>query len=156
MSSAADAAGARGEVLFWAAATKPPAGTTMPALRPTHLGEKWELFDFLVEVVSPGRRPFAFVSVRATHKPRTATGKLSVPWSRKEILDMQRFPAPTYLAGVDLNEDSVFLLSANGLTGRLNSLSSAHRVDSSLNPRWRDEIVAAWAGARTDFPSEFL
>ena len=156
MSRASDAAGERGEAIFTAAALKPPPGETLPAFRTTHLGAKWPLFDFLVEVESPGRHPFAFVSVRATYGPRTTSGKLPVRWRRREIVAMQRLPAPAYLAGVDLNDAAVFLLSANGLSRGLTALAPAHRIDSPLIPRWRDEVVAAWEGAPTDFPSEFI
>ena len=150
-----NALGERGEALFVASALKPPRGDTLSAFRTTHLGAKWPLFDYLVQVETEGRRPFAFVSVRSTESPRTATGALRVRWTRDEVEAMRTLPAPAYLAGVDLVEGAVFLRSADSLAAGITVLPDTHRIDCDLIPRWRDEIAAAWKDAPTVFSSEF-
>ena len=152
-----DDIGRRGEFAFEGAMFRAIGGQTLFEQR--FLGEKWPLFDFLIEVRGDAPfRPFAFVSVRATGRGRTAAGRLRVGWTRREIEALQAHPAPTYLVGVDLRPDpaETFILSANGehRTG-LSRISTGFPLSVRNLVALADELRVFWADRPAAFDSRF-
>jgi hypothetical protein len=111
-----DKQGRRGETLTESALTKPFA---LPGEEPdihfgvAFLGEKWAGVDYLIEILTTDSalRPYFFVQVRAvTQTLKPGTKRLSIGADLGLILP---YPAPTYLIGVHLPTEKLYLASAN-------------------------------------------
>src|SRR5262249_32623268 len=111
------------------------------------LGEKFKTLDFIVELLEPNQSaPYFFVQVRTTRQGYT-TGegprKLKIRVEAEDVARMREYPAPTYLAGVDLNEERVFILSVDETsTGSISGVPTTYPLDcGNLKLLW-DEVDA--------------
>jgi hypothetical protein len=91
--------GGRGEALAFARLAQIwRSDADRPYFWPRYLGEKGQLFDFLVELVDAGEQtPFFFVQVRSTRKDftRQTPPRLRVEVSQREVQRMVAYLAPT-------------------------------------------------------------
>lgn len=146
----ADFIGGRGEAIAFSHLTQVcRTDVDLPYFWPHFLGEKCELFDFLVELLGADEKtPFFFLQVRATRKKYTRTQnppRLRVEVSKKEVRRMVLYPAPTYLVGVHEAEERAFIISVHGdMAEAIPSITTAHELtDATLRRLW-DEVRDFW------------
>ena len=145
----ADFIGGRGEVIAYTRLARICRDNDLPYFSPHFLGEKCPTFDFLVELVDAGpRTPFFFVQVKATRKAYTKTQK--PPWLRVEVsqADVQRmaaYPAPTYVVGVQEEEERAFVVAIYGpMQGAIPSITTGHELTPDTLKQLWDEVRAYW------------
>ncbi len=140
-----DYIGASGESLFAYRMGRPINGEFL--FKVEFLGDKWPDVDFLVELVGVDScRPIFFVQVKATTRVgKSASSRLRVKAGQKNVERMSLYPAPTYVAGVDLKREEVYLISANGeCTAPLSSITTEYPLDSHNFAVLYDEVKAFW------------
>lgn len=155
-----DIIGERGEWIFSTLMTKyhPQRGFLF---RPDFLGEKWPHTDFIVTLLGsdPAIVPFFFVQVKATATGYTQKKKrLKVGLKATDAQGIAAYPAPIYLAGIDVTQETGYIVSAN--EGRLSSLSglgTAFPINDATRLALWDEVNAFWQNHRPPrLPSAFL
>jgi len=120
-----------------------------PYFWPHFLGEKWEVFDFLVRLVGAGdAMPYFFVQVKSTRKDLTKRQnppRLRVEVSESDVRRMVAFPAPTYVIGVHEPEERAFVISVHGAMGKaIPSITTAHELTpDTLRQLW-EEVREFW------------
>jgi len=116
--------------------------------RPRHLGEKWPLVDYLVELQGvDGMNPFFLVQVKATNNGYSADRSRLKTTSISEsyIQRMASSLVPVYVAGVDTQNDSIYLLAITGNTIRaLPSCPTDHLLNKQRKLDLYDEVLAFW------------
>lgn len=123
--------------------------TDLPYFWPHYLGEKFETFDFLVELVDAGdTTPFFFVQVKTTRKEFTRTqvpARLRVEISEKDVRRMIAYPAPTYVVGVQTDEERAFIISVHGsMNEGIPSITTGHELTCETLKRLWEEVLAFW------------
>lgn len=156
ITSAQDAIGERGEAIFKVAITA--IHGSKPYFWAVSLGEKWPSADFFVELVGlTGPRMFFFVSVKSTRRGVDGMGRLRVGVSAEDLRRLHRYPAPTYIAGVDEKSERTYLVSANDeKKGRLSSMSTAFPLDFANRELLREEVRAFWKSSKKTIKSKFV
>jgi hypothetical protein len=81
--------------------------------RPRHLGEKWPSSDFYVELIGPKEHFFFLVQVKSTSQGFDSKGNLKIKATSKKLNELNNYFCPTYLAGVDVDSNSVYLIPIN-------------------------------------------
>ena len=81
--------------------------------RPRHLGEKWPSSDFYVELVGLKEHFFFIVQVKSTTQGLDKKENLKVKASKKKVQELNAYYCPTYLAGVDISTEEVYLIAIN-------------------------------------------
>ena len=145
-----DLLGRKGEYVF-AAHVMDYCGNERPYFNAIFLGDKSESLDFLVELegVPPGNL-FFFVQVKATKLGYTKNRRLKIAVSGEVVERIKRYPAPTYLVGIDEPTSRSFIVAIHeGVTGPISSISTDHPLDCSNLKRLRDEVRAYWKGRDT-------
>ncbi len=146
--AAQDDIGKRGELIFGVRITD-PCGRNLPYFRPRFLGEKTQSIDCLVELVGDGERiPFFFAQVKATRKGLTKTGqppRLKVEVPREDVLRLARYPAPTYVVGIDEPKEVGYILAIlAGMNTGLPSLPTNFPLNcDNLRLLW-EEVRQFW------------
>ncbi len=159
----ADFIGGRGEAIAFARLARIwRADTDQPYFWPRYLGEKGQLFDFLVELVGVTEQtPFFFVQVRSTRKDFTkqTPPRLRVEVSQLEVRRMVAYPAPTYVVGIHEREERAFVIAVHGdMSEAIPSLTTAHELNNgeTLRRLW-EEVRDFWQGRdMTRTESSFL
>lgn len=116
----------------------------------THLGDKWPVVDYYVELTTvPGRRPFFFLQAKATAvtNPRKS---LAISTSREDIAGLLEIPAPTYVLGIHEPSKRVFIRSVHD--GVAVKAITRIPVEYELTPTnlkiLHDEVVRFWRRRR--------
>lgn len=142
-----DIIGERGEWIFSTLMTKyhPQRGFLF---RPNFLGEKWPHTDFVVTLLGsdPAIVPFFFVQVKATALGYTQQQRrLKASLKAADARGLAAYPAPIYIAGIDVDAESGYLVSAN--EGKVSALSGIHTAfpinDTTRLALW-DEVNTFW------------
>ena len=158
-----DALGQRGELLFSVLMTKyhntQAHPYNLPIFHPVFLGDKFPEIDFFVMLSGVSAFvPYFFVQVRTTQRGYTQRERrLKIAVAREEVLALARYPAPTYIVGIDEVDEVGYLCSVSGGNlGAVTSLSSEHRISAvSREALWR-EVYDFWSGYhRTQSISHF-
>jgi hypothetical protein len=159
----ADFIGGRGEAIaFTHLARIWRDDANLPYFWPRYLGEKGQLFDFLVELVDAGEKtPYFFVQVKSTRKDLTRTQsppRLRVEVSEQDVRRMVVYPAPTYLVGVQESGERAFVISIHGaMREKISSITTAHELTGETMRRLWEEARAFWQGRdMTRSTSSFL
>jgi hypothetical protein len=144
-----DFIGGRGEAIAFMRLTRIwREDVDQPYFWPRYLGEKGQLFDFLVELVGAGdKTPFFFVQVRSTRKDftRQVPPRLRVEVAQQEVRRMVAYPAPTYVVGVHEGEERAFVIAVHGTMGEaIPSLTTAHELNGETLKRLWDEVRDFW------------
>src|SRR4051794_4787549 len=104
-----DHMGRRGETISFVRLTEVCQANDMPSFLPHFLGDKCPLFDILVELVGAGdKTPYFFAQVKSTRLGHNTKSRLRVEVPKDDVLKMARYPAPTYVIGVDEKEEKAF------------------------------------------------
>jgi hypothetical protein len=147
-----DYIGGRGEAIAFACLTRRcRTDSDLPFFWPHYLGEKCETFDFLVELIDAGERtPFFFVQVKTTRRGITRSRtrpRLPIEVSQKDVRRMASYPAPTYVIGVQEEEERAFVISVHGVMSEaIRSITTAHELTCETLGRLWEEVQDYWQG----------
>lgn len=83
-----------------------------PIFRVVFMGEKYPVTDFYVEVVDKDTSYPFFVQVKTTTSDIDENGKLCVSVPNEKYKALCGRPIPTYVGGIDLNNDLLFIRPA--------------------------------------------
>ncbi len=151
MSGSGDRIGERGESIFRLLITEFD-GLPEPRFHPVFLGDKHPGVDFLVGLTGTGSTtPFFFAQVKATRQGyRSRDGRLKMGrLSREELLAIARYPAPTYLFGIDVIRECGFILSVNEEEySHLNGFPTAYPINPENRSRLWHEVKRYWERRR--------
>lgn len=108
-----DAIGARGEAIVENLLTR-RYRRSAPLFRPQFLGEKYPTIDFFVELVDAGgtQTPFFLAQAKTTSTGYNAQRRLRVQVPRNKMSGLVKYPAPTYVVGVDEVDERAFIMAA--------------------------------------------
>jgi hypothetical protein len=145
---AADDVGDRGQWLFCLLMTQICPGRNEPYFRPTHLGDKYPTFDYLVELVG-SEACFFLVQVKSTrqgYRQGRGTKRLRVNVDRGDVQRMVVSPIPSYVVGIDVPQEVGYVLSMNvPRRAGLGGLPARHRLDCDNLRRLWQEVQNFWA-----------
>jgi hypothetical protein len=124
-------------------------GRVEPFFRLHFLGEKCPTVDYLVELVgSTSESGFFFIQVKTTAQGYTkdaAARRLKVQVSQQDVDRLVKYPAPTYVIGVDVTNRVGYILSVNEPRGRIASLPTKYPINcANLELLWA-EVRDYWA-----------
>ena len=154
-----DQIGEVGELLAALALSRPVLGRYGRALfRPTHLGGKYPVADFLVDALSPSGDSVGvfFVQVKSTTKPGSSR-RLPAKATAVALDRLGRLPIPAYVVGVDLVAAEAYIAAGfgpsparpHGITRRFPLSSDAVRIELYR------EVTSHWAGRRRPSKTRF-
>jgi len=120
------------------------------------LGDKAPVVDFLVEI-NDAATPYAFmVQVKSTEKGYNGDGNLKVYVTIAKYKELLNRPLPTYIAGVDVNTETVYLCSAFSDKTHLKSMPVKHRLKFTSKAKTlktldllKQDVINYWQGAKT-------
>ncbi len=81
--------------------------------RPKALGEKWPVSDFYVELINFAKHYHFFVQVKSSARGLDADGNLPISVDKHKVERLSQYHAPTYVAGVDVVNERVFMAGVN-------------------------------------------
>lgn len=94
------------------------------------LGEKAPIEDIFLEINDSATPYSCLVQIKSTEKGYTKKDKnLKVTVSKKKFEELLNRPLPTYVAGVDLNKEVVFITPAFNQQDRQSSMKTNHKLD---------------------------
>ena len=113
--------------------------------RPRHLGEKWPSSDFYVELVGLKEHFFFIVQVKSTTQGFDKKGNLKVKASKKKLQELNAYYCPTYLAGVDIDTEEVFLIAINKHKRKdISKLPTKFKLDNANRKLLYDDVKEFW------------
>lgn len=150
-----NAIGSRGEAIVATLLTRFH-GREWPLFRPLLMGEKYPTVDLFVEVVdAPGDQiPFFLAQVKATQAGYSKSGRtLKVRVRREGMGELIRYPAPTYVIGVDEPRELGFILGAvSGGPHQLSTFKTSYPLaDPGTLQALYDEVLEYWASSPARF-----
>lgn len=116
-----------------------------PLFRPAHLGGKWPVADYAIELFGkPGR--FFLIQVKATQRGIQRNGRLRIQVDRAKYNALASTAVPRYIVGIDDTKEDVFICAARTCrTSQLSSLTTAHSLKSPQTRRMLfKEVDAFW------------
>jgi hypothetical protein len=141
-----DHLGMRGEYLAFVRLTEVCRDNNTPYFVLHFLGAKCPLFDALVELVDAGdKTPYFFAQMKATREGYNTRGRLKVQVGKSDVISMVRYPAPTYVIGVDERNEKAYVVAIHGgMNTTISSISTAHPLNCvTLKHLW-DEVKEYW------------
>ncbi|HEY7034724.1 MAG TPA: hypothetical protein VH482_25520 [Thermomicrobiales bacterium] len=130
-------------------------GRTEPRFRPLFLGAKYPTIDVFVELIGirGPQTPYFFAQVKATSTGYDGRGRLRVRVSSDKVLRLVRYPAPTYVIGVDEEDERAFIMAAiaGGSTGFPNLPVNYPLDEERTLQALYSEVEAFWRTSSTRF-----
>lgn len=106
---------------------------SLPIFRVVFMGEKYPVTDFYVEIASDKEKPYPFlVQVKTTTSELDEHGRLCVSVPHDKFVALCKRPIPTYVGGVNLNDDTLFIRPAFDASEHV-SFIEPHMVLSKKN-----------------------
>lgn len=131
--------GELGESLFKVAITR------NYLFRPLHLGDKWPTSDFYVELNNLNERLFFIVQVKSSIRGYDKNNNLKIHVPKTKINLLRSYYAPTYLAGVDIPGEKVYLSAINTLvTKDITRISTKFELNTSTLQLLYGEVRHFW------------
>lgn len=113
--------------------------------RPRHLGEKWPSSDFYVELIGPKEHIFFIVQVKSTTQGLDKKNNLKIQAPATKLQELNRYYCPTYLAGVNVNTDDVYLIPINTSRRKnIGKLSTAFILNTANRKLLFDDVKDFW------------
>ena len=145
-----NAIGVRGESIFMTRITQ---GNIFNVY---FLGDKAPIVDFLVEINDP-KTPFAFmVQVKSTIKGYNKDGNLKVRVTKEKYKALMQRPLHTYIAGVDIQQETVYICSAFSDKTFLKSLPSKNKLKFTSKVTTmkvldllKKDVISFWQNSKT-------
>jgi len=144
-----DVIGKRGENIIELCLTD-YANFSSPLFSPTHLGDKWPVVDYYVEIETvQGKRPFFFVQAKATAATSPGTS-LRISSTKDDVAGLLQIPAPTYILGVHEPSKRVFIRSVHdGVAVKaITRIPVAYELTGKNLKLLHDEVVRFWRRRR--------
>jgi len=114
-----DHLGRRGESIAIVRLTEVCQANDLPYFVAHFLGDKCPLFDALVELVGAGdNTPFFFAQVKSTREGYNSNGRLKVAVKKQAVVSMVKYPAPTYVIGIDERDEKAYIVAVHGTMGK--------------------------------------
>lgn len=130
-----------GEILFNVAISR------HHLFRTRDLGEKWPVSDFYVELKS-NNKIFFIVQVKSSRQGYSSSGKLKITAPKEKLNKLRKYYAPTYLAGVDLKKEQVYLIPINKKVktniSRLPTSFEIERYNAKNSKILFDDVKSFW------------
>lgn len=121
------------------------------------LGEKAPIVDFLVEIIDEQNPYQCFIQVKSTTLGYNKKGNLKVSISQPKLKALINRPLPTYIAGVDIQNEYVYIHPAFNHNMKItsipinNKLFVANKVASvSVLQRLKQDIINYWTTINID------
>lgn len=131
--------GALGEVIFDVAISRGY------LFRSRALGGKWPVSDFYVESINLGQHYHFFVQVKSTLQGSDKQGNLKVYVDREKGTKLSQYHAPTYVAGVDIRTEQVFLFPLNKpLSSSMKSIPTTFELTEENLYILSEEVKIFW------------
>ena len=116
------------------------------------LGEKAPIEDFLVEILDEEHPYHCLLQVKSTGmQDRYNNGNIITPVPKEKLLKLIHRPLPTYVVGADIEDEVVFIASANNPNQEYPSIPTSFRLDNNDKAlrianleKLRDEIIRYW------------
>jgi len=113
--------------------------------RPMHLGEKWPISDFYIELIGADAIFFFIVQIKSTGLGLQQNGNLRVKLPKKKLHQLNSYYCPTYFAGVDNITEEVYLTAIyrNNRKG-ISSLPTKFKLDNNNRQKLYNEVMEFW------------
>jgi hypothetical protein len=119
-----------------------------PLFRVAGLGDKFPIADFLVEVLDGNEDSlgFFFVQAKSTSTSKPTSKRLKLKIDLVKFNKLAATPAPTFLVGVDIMAEKVFLIAApKPKKKKIYSITkSFDLIDDSVRINLYNEVVGYW------------
>ena len=153
-----------GELLTETEFCRPVRGVVQrPLFRATSLGDKYPIVDFIVDLLDSRERILGFfcVQTKSTARARSMSRKrLPIHCPRSKYNALVNLPVPTYIAGVDVIAERVYVCAVNHRRDRtLSSMTKSYELaqdDTKVSlydevlSYWQEQTLAAWNPTLTD------
>lgn len=129
----------------------------------TFLGEKHDATDFCIEFKDGKDTRMAYVQVKSTDKAPSKKDTLTIHLTKKDVETIVAYPYPTYLAGVEIKTEKVYLMGLFQQKEAISSMPKTHVLSfgSSVNSKeyqqsadlldmLKEDIKACWAELNPD------
>jgi hypothetical protein len=150
-----DHLGKRGESIAFVRLTEVCKADDLPYFLPHFLGDKAPLFDAFVELVDAGdKTPIFLAQVKSTREGYDDNGRLKVKVTKEDVIAMVKYPAPTYVIGIDEKGEKAYVAAVFGtMETTISSLSVAHPLNcTTLKALW-DEVKEYWKDKKMEQPT---
>jgi hypothetical protein len=112
--------------------------------RPAHLGDKWAVADYAIELVNSTGK-FFLVQVKSTQVGCTRDGRLRVAVSADRYARLSGSWLPSHIVGVDDPLEEAYICATSPRAGGLGSLTTRHSLrDPEVRQQLNDEVDAFW------------
>lgn len=149
--------GLRGESIFMTRTTE------FDLIEGFFLGDKTPIVDFYMDIVDGDESYQFLVQVKSTTLGYDCSGNLRVSVPEKKYRKLQKKKLPTYVAGVDVNNEVVYICSAFQEDKDMSSMPVKHCLKKSRPVRsrktlelLRKDVIRFWGGKVTpDYKNKF-
>lgn len=134
-----------------------------PLFRANNLGQKYPVVDFVVDLLDSREKSigFFYVQVKSTDDPSAGKKKrLPIECPYHKYNAMVNLPVPTYLVGVDVWRETIYVLAAERTRKRkLSSIGKLHDLSADdikvslykeVLSYWNEQSLDAWKPRLTD------
>jgi hypothetical protein len=153
-----DDIGDRGQWILGLLLTQLCPGRNEPYFRPRFLGDKYPVFDYIVELVGH-EAYFFFAQVRATtvgYRKGKGAPRLRVNVSQEDVDSMVASPVPAYVVGIDEPQQIGYILSVNQPRKGIGGLITKHKLDCGALERLWQEVYDYWSSRNMMLEDSFF
>lgn len=118
------------------------------------LGEKAPIVDFLLEILDPATPYYFLVQVKGTTLGYQAGGNLKACVEEDKMIKLLQRELPTYVAGVDVDREIVYLCPAFDPTTRYPSIPVTHSLQlvnkvasRAILDLLKQDVINYWANS---------
>lgn len=125
--------------------------------RARHLGEKWPTSDFYIELIGLEENFYFIVQIKSTDLGLNSKNKLRIQVSKEKLHKLNKYYCPTYIAGVDVKTEKVYLEAINTKRRKgISSLSTTFEVNQDNRKVLFEEVKNFWTGTKlNEYKSKF-
>ena len=107
------------------------------------LGDKAPIEDFLLEVIDDIHPYHCMIQVKATSQvdKYAPDGSMKTPVNAEKLKELTKRPLPTYVAGVDIDDEIIFIAPAFDGNIRYNTIPPKLRIDNTNPGRSKADLV---------------
>jgi hypothetical protein len=115
--------------------------------RARHLGEKWPTSDFYVELIGLKENFYFIVQIKATSQGLNTLNNLKIAVPKTKLHSLNNYYCPTYVAGVDVNTEKVYLIPINTKKRKaISSLSTKFELNKLNRSKLFNDVKSFWLG----------
>lgn len=128
------------------------------------MGEKAPIVDFLLEILDDATPYYFMVQVKGTTQGYQVDGNLQASVEESKMIKLLERKMPTYVAGVDVNDEIVYLCPAFDINTRYPSIPTNHYLKLSDKPGSRatldllkQDVINFWDNSNmSNFKSSYV